>query len=346
METAAVNTPNEPNQPVNCKKPIIFLNHVMKSKEDISVLYFEPNEQITKRIQDNDWIVWNPVVNAFSVKNGPTVIGLLKDLFEDIAEVNTHYYEAKLASRTERIDIGNATYFRGVLEPVSKIGRILLVPVIQNGSKILAIKFTYKKEIYQLLGSNIHAKWNKELRCFSLYASRTVLQKFIESVSGTLKICLHNELTISDYQIQSLLFEQAYKKGTGFKSVPVEFLKYMQMKNYSPNTINSYYFYLLRYINTYKFSTQLQINQYPSEKVNEYHTMMCGEKDFSSITVNQSVNAIKLYYQKVVKRDMVLDEVDRPKREKTLPKVWNAEQVEMILKCVTNINLWGRFAHR
>jgi len=336
METIAMNAVNEPKQWMTNGKPVIFLNHVTDSKEDISVLYFKPNAAIQERIIHNDWIRWNERLHVFSVKNGPSVIGLLKDLFEDIAEVNTHYYEAKLKNQTGMVDIGNIAYFRGVLEPAIKIGQITLVPVIKNEGKVLAIKFTYKKEIYQLLSSNVHSKWDKELRCFTLQASKTVLQKFLQSVTGTLKICLHNELTISDYQIQSILFEQAYKKGANFKSVPIEFLKYMQLKNYSHNTISTYYFYLLRYINTYKFSTIAQLNQYPSEKVNEYHKLMCGEKEFSPVTLNQSVNAIKLYYQKVLKRDLVLDEIDRPKREKTLPKVWNLEQVEKIIKCVSN----------
>ncbi|MFA6401034.1 MAG: tyrosine-type recombinase/integrase [Salinivirgaceae bacterium] len=336
MEPVDVSLPPEPIQVRQPEKPVIFLNHVSDSKEDNSVLYFEPNSDIQERILLNDWIVWNERLNAFSVKNSPKVVGLLKDLFEDIAAVDTHYFEAKLQNRTGLVDIGNTTYFRGVLEQPVKIGQIMLVPVIKNEAKILAIKFTYKKEIYQVLSSNTHSRWDKELRCFTLQASRMVLQKFIQSVSNALKICLHNELTISDFQIQSLLFEQAYKKGNGYKSVPLEFLKYMQLKNYSPNTIGTYYHYLLRFINTYKFSTLAQINQFASEKVNEYHKMMCGEKDFSSITLNQSVNAIKLYYQKVLKRDFVLDEINRPKREKTLPKVWNLEQVEKIIKCVTN----------
>jgi integrase/recombinase XerD len=110
----------------------------------------------------------------------------------------------------------------------------------------------------------------------------------------------------------------------------------MYLKNYSRNTISTYHHFLLRFINSYKHATLETINNFEASKINEYHSHMLGDTRYSSITINQSVNAIKLYYQQVLKRTIVLEEIDRPKREKTLPKVWNVEQVEKILKCVTN----------
>lgn len=64
---------------------------------------------------------------------------------------------------------------------------------------------------------------------------------------------------------------------------------------------------------------------------------MSEEKDFASNTINQSVNAIKLYYNKVLKREMKLEEVLRPKGYNSLPKVWTKEQVESILQNVDNL---------
>jgi site-specific recombinase XerD len=94
---------------------------------------------------------------------------------------------------------------------------------------------------------------------------------------------------------------------------------------------------LLRYINAFRQTSLEAIEQFDSDKVNSYHQHLIQEKGYSSTTLNQSVSAIKLYYQKVLKRDMVFDEVLRPKRERELPKVWSPEQVTRILKQVENV---------
>ena len=48
--------------------------------------------------------------------------------------------------------------------------------------------------------------------------------------------------------------------------------------------------------------------------------------------MNQSVNAIKLYYQGYLKREVELQDVIRPKTGRQLPKVWNKEEMRKILK--------------
>lgn len=106
---------------------------------------------------------------------------------------------------------------------------------------------------------------------------------------------------------------------------------------YSLNTIHTYHYFLLRYINAYKRVSIETIGEFGQEKINDYHRIMKEDKNYSTTTINQSVNAIKLYYLKVLKRDMVFEEVERPKREKTLPKVWSADEVQRIMSCVDNI---------
>jgi site-specific recombinase XerD len=64
---------------------------------------------------------------------------------------------------------------------------------------------------------------------------------------------------------------------------------------------------------------------------------MIGEKSFSYQTINQSVSALKLYYNSFIGRAINLEQVIRPKVGKVLPKVWSKEEIEQILKAVDNI---------
>ncbi|MBN2164917.1 MAG: tyrosine-type recombinase/integrase [Marinilabiliaceae bacterium] len=318
-------------------RPIIYLNHIKCSTEDISALYFKTNEAIRQRIFQNDWISWRPDHNAFCVTNGVNTVGLLQDLFDDIADINTNFYEARLNKSTTEIQIGDDVYYNGVLERCEKIGAITIVPIKDGDERFLAIKYVPSKKITDILRQNKYCNWNNDLKLFVVKPKSNLFLYFIKHTIPYLQIRLQNELIINDSKIMSILMEQAYKKDKDYKSCPIEFLKYMLLKNYSINTINTYYYFVLRFINSYKGVSLERINFFTSDRVNQYHQFMLGEKSYSEQTINQSVNAIKLYFNGFLGKEIVLNEVIRLKTKKALPKVWSKEEVGMILRSISNL---------
>ncbi len=318
-------------------KSIIYLNKQFDADEDLCVLFFKFDNVIYKRIQQNDWITWNPKLQKYVVKSTPQTIGLLSDLFEDIAIINTKYYHAQLKSNTEEVVIGDATYFNGILEIQDKLGAVMLVPFKDEGRRCIIIKYKYTKAINQLLVNDVNAKWNAELKDFVLQPNINEVADFIRKHSSKIKIQLHNELVIRDCVIMQLLLEQSYKRNEYFKSIPADFLKYMILKGYSINTIRTYYYFVLRLLNCYRQNSIEEINLFSASKINEYHQMMLAEKSYSHQTLNQSVNAIKSYYQGYLKRDVEFEEVIRPKTGRQLPKVWSKEEVNKILNAINNV---------
>jgi len=319
------------------RKPVIYLNHNKIGDKDVVLLYFKSNNAIYERIKQNDWIDWNAECKKFAVSVTASTVGLLVDVFSDIAEINTHYYEARLKGNTEEVSIGDSSYFNGVLQRAEKYGAITLVPFKNEFGRFLVVKYTYCNRINKVLVNCKYSVWHKNIRNFVVEPKVSVLLNFIKTVSSKLTVRIQNELKISDYRILQLLYEQSYEKTYFFKSCPIEFLKYMQMRNYSPSTISTYYYFLLRFINSYKLNSIGQINEFGSDKINEYHQWMVGEKSYSFQTINQSVNAIKLYYNNFMQRTVKLDQVIRPKLGRGLPKVWSKEEVSNILGCITNL---------
>ncbi len=319
------------------QKPVIYLNKQTEADEDLCVLYFKSNNDILNRIRQNDWITWNPKLHKYVVISTPQTIGLLSDVLEDIAIINTKYYQAQLKNNTDEVVIGDATYFTGILELQDKLGNVMLVPFKEGDRRCIIIKYKYSKAINQILVNDVNCKWDAELKDFVLKPRISEVTDFIEKHNSKIKIQLHNELIIRDCEILQLLLEQAYKRNVNFKSVPKDFLKYMILKGYSVNTIRTYYYFVLRLLNCYRENSIEQINMFSASKVNEYHQMMLGEKSYSFQTLNQSVNAIKLYYQGYLKREIELEDIIRPKVGRQLPKVWNKEEINKILNTVVNI---------
>jgi site-specific recombinase XerD len=53
-------------------------------------------------------------------------------------------------------------------------------------------------------------------------------------------------------------------------------------------------------------------------------------------TINQSVNALKLYYSKVVGLEMDMSLIERPKMGKKLPKVYSVGEIQQIMQNINN----------
>ena len=317
--------------------PVIYLNRFHKENTALCALYFKKDNIILQRIAQNDWITWDVEEKKFVVKDTSNTIGLLVDIFEDIAQVNTHYYNAVLKNKTDKVVIGDATYFTDVLQLEEKPGFITLVPYKNKDERWIIVKYKYSRAVNQVLLNAKGCKWHEDLKEFVIHPKVSLLRYFIKQVSAKLKVRVHNELEIKDYETIQLLYEQPYCKDMFFKSCPKQFLQHLQLKGYSRNTISTYYYYVLRFINSYKQNSLDQINQFASAKINDYHQLMLGHKKYSYQTINQSVSAIKVYYNSYLGKDIQLNEVVRPKVGKQLPKVWSKDEIRRIIASTENL---------
>ena len=320
------------------KKPIIYLNlREGTGGKEIIALYFKSTEGILDRIRKNDWICYQHQHQAWCTDLKEQTIPILKDLFEDIAIINTHYLYSKPKIESSEICVTTNTYFTKPLESYKKFGFIQLVPSMRDNRKVIFITYKYNNNIYQILKKESHTDWDKKYRRFYFLAKRSVLIAFIQNICNQVKVCLDHQLEIKDVEINKLLFEQHYHKDRQFKSCPDAFISKMASMNYSWNTIRTYHHYVLRFINSYKSSSMEQVNNFDSREINRYHELMIQGKKYSSTTINQSISALKFYYNKFLVRNVVLDGIDRPKKEKQLPNIWSVEEMEKILKSIDNI---------
>jgi len=69
-------------------KPMMFLNRVILNGEPCIKLYFRQNNDIRERISQHEWIMYSMELDAWYTVEHKQTIGLLQDVFEDIAHVN------------------------------------------------------------------------------------------------------------------------------------------------------------------------------------------------------------------------------------------------------------------
>lgn len=319
------------------QRPTLYLNKAEKGDKSLIKLYYKYDEKIQQIIENNDWLKYDSELRTYACPYSDQNIKLLRDLFEGIAKVNIHYLHARPKIKATEVHFNKETVFQNVLEKAEKDGSVLLVPHKNGNQKQLLIKFKYSKKIYQELKSDVGCNWNSKMRCFYIPATNTALKNFIKKYESSLKLNLHHRLKIHDLSLQKLLYEQAYKKTRFFKSCPDSYIRQMVLENKSKNTIKTYHYYFLRYINTFRNSSIEQINNFGTQTINDYHYQLKQEHGYTTITLNQSINAIKYYYKTVLGKELPFQEITRGKKGRTKPVFYSAEEMQAILNVTENI---------
>lgn len=319
------------------QRPTLYLNRTEKDEKPLIKLYFKYDGNIQRIIENNDWLRYDSQLRAYSCPYSDRNIRLIKDLFDGIANVNTHYLQARPKIKATEVHFNKETVFQNVLEKAEKKGSVFLVSHEIGNPKSLLIKFKYNKAIYQELKSDAGCNWHSTMHCFYIPATNIALKTFIMRHESSLKINLHHELNIHDIGLQKLLYEQAFKKTRYFKSCPDSYIRQMVLENKSKNTIKTYHYYFLRYINTFRNSSIEQINNFGIKTINDYHYHFKQEHGYTTITLNQSINAIKYYYKTVLGKELPFQELTRGKQGRTKPAFYSAEEMQAILNVTENI---------
>ena len=121
--------------------------------------------------------------------------------------------------------------------------------------------------------------------------------------------------------------------SAGNKEAMNKFLQTLQLKAYSESTIRTYrneFAQLLQTIGNHAVETLT------TEEIKRY-LIYCMNKGCSENTIHSRMNALKFYYEEVLKREKMFFEIPRPKKPLLLPKVLSKEEIAAVIKAIDNL---------
>lgn len=113
-----------------------------------------------------------------------------------------------------------------------------------------------------------------------------------------------------------------------------KFKQWLRSKRYSESTITTYTETLKSFLLFYREKPVAEIT---NEDVVVYNNEHILKNNLSISYQNQTVNAIKLFFQTIRDTKMLVDKIHRPKRAKVLPNVLSKEEIKVILNAHSNI---------
>jgi len=316
----------------------IFLNRISINGRKCLKLYYRDSESITRRIKQNEFIKYSIDYKIYYVEESDRIIGILRDLFEDIAIINTKHldFHNYKKANVENQSIGNLSIDLR-LQKRENINTITLYPILIKQRSFILFKEIFPKTIFKKVWNSKKIFWDREFKRWIIESSVENVNYLLDLLGDNYYIKISSSLKISDIKLRRRLMEQLYVKDKGFISCPIEYLNFMILKNYSWNTISTYHNLLIKYLNFHKSLGINKINQFGSSEIDHYHRLMLESTKMSYSMTNQSVNAIKLYYREILNADIQTDEINRPEKSKKLPDVFSKQEVSAIIKSIKNL---------
>lgn len=187
-------------------------------------------------------------------------------------------------------------------------------PILHKGQKRIAVYFERKPELIARFKKLKGAQWSASLKVWHLPDTITYRQQF-----GL------NKVTVSKEQLLKIHKENQPEL--------IKLVEELELKGYSANTIKTYQYefaqllYMLR--NT-------PVNTLDSKKIRSYFLYCIKELKMTEAQLHSRFNAIKFYFEKVIKREKIFIEIPRPKKPSKLPKVINAKDIKKLFEVTDN----------
>jgi len=108
----------------------------------------------------------------------------------------------------------------------------------------------------------------------------------------------------------------------------------MKEMRYSKSTINSYMECLRIFFNFYPSKHYLEIDNNDIALFNRDYIL---KQKLSATYQGQFINAIKLFYEKIPRKRIIIEHIERPRKGNPLPKVVSKEDVLKLLSATQNI---------
>ena len=308
------------------KHPIIFLNVLDQQPGQCRLVFKHVTNAIKAELNQLTYLEQHQ--GQWVMRSDPGLIRQLSDYLAGRVRISTKYLNQKpLHVSRQPVPLRNR-------KATKTLPIITLLPFDHQGTTYLKLQMVYRKALYGLFFQLDQVKWSRTYRCFVTHFSEEHILQLLRQLRGKVRVALSSKITLNSLTLQKALWEQ--QLPTGHHAVAQELLSYMKLKNYSLNTMRTYHAMILRFLNAHELPLEI-IHAFGEQEVNAYHASLKDSGQYSVSYINQSINAIQLYYKQYVSRPLRLEQVLRPKKEATLPKIIARQEIEAILANTINL---------
>jgi integrase/recombinase XerD len=218
---------------------------------------------------------------------------------------------------------------------MSELPKIQLVELNHRGKEIIGFRFAYNSELTQLV-KQLHSQWSQTNKFFYVEKHKDSYIQ-IAAIFGTrATLQLPPGVSVAMQPVPKKISEKDLLPALNenHKTEVQNFVKYLRSKRYSDSTISTYSEALRIFFRFFNSKPTFEIT---NDDLVDFNNEYIIKNKHSSSYQNQVVNAVKLYFNNILRRKLAPELIHRPKRAKVLPNVLSKEEVKLLLNSLNNI---------
>jgi site-specific recombinase XerD len=186
------------------------------------------------------------------------------------------------------------------------------------------------------------AKWSRTHRCWYLPLTRMDYEALANTLKGVAHInssFLKEKLQLRKTNKDSSLNESktvvknVIKLNAHNREALQAYIEQLQLKAYSASTIKTYKNEFLQLLQLLK---NKNVNDLTANDIKRYMVYAMQQQGISENTAHSRLNALKFYFEQVLKREKFFWDIPRPKKPLLLPKLLNEKELGKLFNSLTN----------
>ena len=217
-----------------------------------------------------------------------------------------------------------------------------MLPIIYLNRQVIGLKtyyyasFPFNRNIYTLFSSLKNSTWDSFEKAWVIDEAVFPLENLYAHFKDKAEFIFHEKsLKSVEYKKSQLRPIHFLEPLDEHKKLAIQtFIRYLNSKRYSANTIKVYSDSLTIFL---RYFSMKEIAAISNDDLIDFNNNYILKNNFSASFQNQVVNAVKLYFAAIQHKKMDVELIHRPRREKVLPNVLSKEEVKQILLVSANI---------
>lgn len=237
---------------------------------------------------------------------------------------------------------------------------VTLKPLFHRGQDSIGIYFSRNNFLQSLIQGKTDAKWSRTHACWYLPLSEKNYQQLAKALDNIaiLQIDELKNYLLEKKKYKRLLSSQdtgetkteakklsakdashtqpsylIHRLSEENTEALVKFKQLLVLKSYSPSTIRTYTNEFVQFLNVLN---DKPANGFSVERMKDYLQYCHTELKLSEATLHSRMNALKFYFEQVLKKENFFWEIPRPKKPLQLPKVISKEQIASLINAIEN----------
>lgn len=203
---------------------------------------------------------------------------------------------------------------------------VTLKNLFHREQECIGLYFPYDTELIALVKEIPGIRFSKTNKCWYVPVRPLLREEIVQALAGSVTVIAQGMQMVAPVQVDAF--------GEERQTVLRLMEQKLHLRGYSKATAKTYLSQFRLFLEFYKPHLPSELSE---PEIRNYLLFLVEKKNVSRSTQNQAINAIKFFYEIVLKQERKVYYLERPMREHRLPMVLSQQEVTALFEATANL---------